>query len=272
MSKLLLGIAIAMPLIGALIRILNVRHLRAKSQLVPPGFESVVDSGTLKKMAEYATQTGQLAIFHDLTAHALIIAALFGGFFGRFDGWISGLPLSPTLQGMLLFILLSWAFAILSLPFGIYGDFVVEQRHGFNRSTKMLFFMDFIKGQLVTSIFMAVVAAVALVIIKWSNHNWWFWVWLFLLVFQILLTLIAPRWLEPLFIKVKPLVNEALDQEIRAMAARASVRVDRVFQVDASRRSSHTNAYFSGFGPVKRVVLYDTLLDKLNPDEKSRSH
>jgi STE24 endopeptidase len=92
-------------------------------------------------------------------------------------------------------------------------------------------------------------------------------VWAFLLAFQLLVTLVAPKWIEPLFIKVKPLEDESLGVDIRAMAARASVRVDRIFQVDASRRSTHTNAYFSGFGPVKRVVLYDTLLDKLDHSE-----
>jgi len=127
--------------------------------------------------------------------------------------------------------------------------------------------MDFVKSQALSGIFIAIVAAVALWLIKWSNQHWWFWVWLFLFVFQIFVALVAPKWIEPLFLKVKPLEDETLGAGIRAMAARASVRVDRIFQVDASRRSSHTNAYFSGFGPVKRVVLYDTLLEKLEPSE-----
>ncbi len=218
-------------------------------------------------MADYTTQLGRLGIFQDVATQAFVVAALFGGLIGTWDQWISHIGGGFLWQGVLYFVLLTLGSALFSLPFDIYRDFVVEQKHGFNRSTKLLFATDFIKGQVLSGVFVAIVAAVALSLIKWSNHSWWLWVWSFLLTFQVFVALVAPKWIEPLFIKVKPLENESLGADIRAMAAQASVRVDRIFQVDASRRSSHTNAYFSGFGPVKRVVLYDTLLEKLEQAE-----
>jgi len=266
-SKLLLIVAIGVPLLGTLIRVLNVWHLRSRSRTVPPGFEAVVDADTMGKMADYATQAGQLAIVHGLTNQAFVIAALFGGLLEYFDARVARVTTSAVTAGVLYFVLLSWVFAVLSLPFAIFSDFVIEQKQGFNRTTKMLFAADFFKGQMLSSLVIAVITACAFTIMKWSNQKWWLWVWLFLLAFQIFVALIAPRFIEPLFVKIRPLEDESLGQDIRAMAARASVRVDRVFQVDASRRSSHTNAYFSGFGPVKRVVLYDTLLEKLDRAE-----
>jgi len=266
-SEIALAIAILVPLLGVSIRFLNFRHLRANRDAVPEGFEAMVDAGTLAKMSDYASQTGRLAIWQDIATQGFVVAALFGGLIGTWDLWIARVTFGPIGRGILYFFLMSLGLSILSLPFDIYRDFVVEQKHGFNRSTKLLFLMDFIKSQALSGFFIAIVAAVALWLIEWSNQHWWFWVWLFLVGFQIFVALIAPNWIEPLFTKVKPLEDENLGAGIRAMAARAQVRVDRIFQVDASRRSSHTNAYFSGFGPVKRVVLYDTLLEKLEPSE-----
>jgi len=258
-----MGVAIGVPLMGAVIRWQNLRYLRANGQRVPKGFEHAFDREMLARAGTYAAQTGTLAILQDLATQALIIAVLFGGPIEWWDHWLSRHLASPTLQGVTHFMLIGFALSLVALPFGYYHDFVIEQRQGFNRSTKWLFLSDFIKGQLLTSTFIAIATTAGLGLIKWSNLLWWFWVWLFLLAFQIFIALIAPRWLEPLFVKVKPLEDENLGGEIRQMAARAAVRVDRVFQVDASRRSNHTNAYFSGFGPVKRVVLFDTLLEKL---------
>jgi STE24 endopeptidase len=164
-------------------------------------------------------------------------------------------------------LVLTWATGLLSLPFDLYENFVVEARHGFNHSTAKLFWLDFVKGKLVSTILIGVVAVVGLNIVKWSGAYWWLCVWGFLLAFQLLITLIAPKVIEPLFVKMTPLTSADLQEQILRLTTKAGVRVDRVYQVDASRRSGHTNAYFSGIGPVKRVVLFDTLLARLTSAE-----
>ncbi len=267
MLTLLFVLAIAVSLLHTAIRALNLRHLRRHGRNIPPGFEAALDADTLGKMTAYGLDRGQLTLYGDLTIEALIIFAVFGGGVEHYDRWISRLAHAQLLQGVLYCLIASWALTLVSLPFDAYGHFVIEQRHGFNRSTTKLYWDDLVKRLILTSVFVSILAASALVIIQWSRQAWWAWVWGFFLMFELLVTFIAPKLIEPLFMKVTPLQDQVLFADIRAMAQSVGIQVGRIFQVDASRRSGHTNAYFAGIGAVKRVVLFDTLLDKLDRGE-----
>ncbi len=262
-SILLLGSAILLPCIEMFIRLMNLRHLKRHGNEVPAGFDRAIDTVTLGKMSAYAGDTGWLALVSNLFLQALIIFAIFAGLLERFDQWTLGFVQSFVLQGVCYFLVISWCSALISLPFGIYRNFVVEQRFGFNRMAAGLFWSDFIKGLLLSSVFILILTSSAFCLVRWSPQFWWFLVWAFFLIFQVTITLIAPTLIEPLFMKTTPLAEQELAADICALAKRTGVKVDRVFQVDASRRSGHTNAYFTGLGPVKRVVLFDTLLQKL---------
>jgi len=265
-TLLIVGLTLTLVLATAL-RLLNLRYTARHAERVPDGFEASIDQVTLKNMSAYAHDTARMSIVSDVWFRSLLIGAVGLGGLPAYDSWIAGLSVSFVWQGTLYVLLLFWAIALLSLPFEVYENFVVEARHGFNHSTAKLFWLDFIKSKAIMTVLLAFIAVIGLNIVKWSGEHWWLLVWAFLFVFQLLITLIAPKFIEPLFVKMTPLQSDELQAKILALTNQVGVRVDRIYQVDASRRSGHTNAYFSGIGPVKRVVLFDTLLARLTSEE-----
>jgi STE24 endopeptidase len=156
---------------------------------------------------------------------------------------------------------------VIGIPFSIYRNFRIENRYGFNTMTPKLWFADLVKGLLIGAVITSVAVLGALWLVTWSPGLWWLWVWLFFLIVSVFLMYISPFVIEPLFFKFEPLSVEGLEDRIRALMEKAGLRVSRVFQVDASRRSRHSNAYFTGIGRVKRIVLFDTLLQQMTQDE-----
>jgi STE24 endopeptidase len=165
------------------------------------------------------------------------------------------------------FLLLSYVSTFLSIPFSLYDTFKIENKYGFNAMTVKLWMLDFLKSLLLSTILIAIVLTVGLWFIQASPDNWWIWVWVFYLIFSLFIMYISPYVIEPLFNKFTPIEDESLAQKIRELLQRVGIKVSRVFKMDESKRSRHTNAYFSGFGKVKRIILYDTLLEKMNQDE-----
>lgn len=133
--------------------------------------------------------------------------------------------------------------------------------------TARLWFTDLLKSLILSTVLGGIVAFCALAIVRYSPSWWWFWVWVFFLLFGIFIMYLSPYVIEPLFFKFEPLRVEGLEDKIRLLMEKAGLRVSRVFQVDASRRSRHSNAYFTGIGKVKRIVLFDTLIDQMSQDE-----
>jgi STE24 endopeptidase len=168
---------------------------------------------------------------------------------------------------MMFFLLLGYAGAVFSVPFDLYSTFKIENKYGFNTSTPRLWLIDFIKSIVISTIIISIVASVGLWLVQVSPHYWWIWVWGFFLIFSIFMIYIAPYVIEPLFNKFSPVNEEGLEDKIKALMRRIKIRVSRVFKMDASKRSRHTNAYFTGIGRVKRIVLYDTLINIMSHDE-----
>jgi len=153
------------------------------------------------------------------------------------------------------------------LTFNLYHQFVVEERFGFNTMTWRLWLSDQIKGLLVSALLFGLLLSGALWLVQAAPHSWWLWVWGFFALFSLFLMYISPYLIEPLFFKFEPLGQPELEERITRIMEKAGLKVSRVFQVDASRRSRHSNAYFTGIGRVKRIVLFDTLLEQLTADE-----
>lgn len=156
---------------------------------------------------------------------------------------------------------------MLALPFDLYTHFKVESRFGFNNMSFKLWCADQVKSLLLATLLFALLGSAAFWLIQAAPQSWWLWVWILMVTFGLLMMLISPYIIEPLFFKFEPLQVEGLEDGIRAMMEKTGLSVSKVLQVDASKRSGHSNAYFTGFGRQKRVVLFDTLLQQLTQQE-----
>jgi STE24 endopeptidase len=234
---------------------------------VPPGFEDYIDESILKNTHAYTIEHSRLSLMESLFSNVLLLVFIFGGLLNAYNSWITSLKLPFVLTGLVFFLLLGYASSILSLPFSIYSTFKIENKYGFNTMTLKLWIADLIKSTLIATILMSLILSVSFWIIQASPDYWWLFVWGFFFVFSLFLMFISPYVIEPLFNKFTPLEGDGLEVKIRGLMEKAGIKVSRVFKIDASKRSHHTNAYFTGIGKVKRIVLFDTLLNKLTQSE-----
>ena len=266
MVLLLVGF-VAVAAASLLLKWINLRHQEREGGEVPPELADVVDADRLRRIADYTRDRARFGIVTAVVRDIAMGVFLFGGLLGVYDRFIAGVSASPVLSGMLFFVGLSLASAVLGIPFALYASFRVEARHGFNRMSPALFWSDWAKGTALSLAFVAALAAAAFWIVGSMPGAWWLFVWALVVVVSLILTYVSPYVIEPLFFKMKPLHVEGLESEVRALAEKAGVHLSRVLEVDASRRSSHSNAYFTGIGPVKRVVLFDTLFGQMKHGE-----
>lgn len=267
MSLSLFVLYIAILCVRYWLTLLNRKYLKVHGQEVPPEFRNVIDPSLLKKITTYTLENSKLGIIESVVSNVILIAFIFGGLLGYYDRWVTSLTGSFVGRGIIFTLAMLYFETIIGLPFSLYRNFKIENRYGFNTMTTRLWVTDLIKSTGITTILSSVVVFVALVIIQASPHWWWLWVWLFLLVFGIFVMYISPTVIEPLFFKFEPVKAEGLEERIRMLMEKAGLRVSRVFQVDASRRSRHSNAYFTGIGRVKRIVLFDTLIEQMSQEE-----
>lgn len=246
---------------------LNYRHLKKHGLEIPAGFEDIIDETTLKRTMAYSIEYTRFGFVVSIFSNIIMVIFLFGGLLDYYNSWIASLGFSAIVSGILFFLLLSYANTIISMPFDLYSTFKIEKKYDFNTQTIGLWITDFIKSLLISTILIGLVLAGAFWLITSSPQWWWLWVWGFFLVFSLFIMYISPYIIEPLFNKYEPLAVEGLEDTIKALMSKAGIRVSRVFQMDASKRSKHTNAYFSGIGKTKRIVLFDTLLEKMAQGE-----
>ncbi|MHC4778505.1 MAG: M48 family metallopeptidase [Planctomycetota bacterium] len=252
---------------GYWLELLNRRHLREHGHEIPPEYESMIDAEVLRRTSDYNFEYSGFGMVTSAVRTALYLAFIFTGLIAVYEGWIGSITSSFVPAGVLYFLGLTTASTLAALPFGIYATFGIENRFGFNKMTKKLFAADAIKHFLVSAIFTGILAGGAFALIEASPGLWWLWVWAFVLAFQIGVMFIAPFLMGALFFKFEPLKVEGLEERIRSMMEKAGFRLKGVFQIDASRRTSHSNAFFMGLGRSKRIALFDTLLDQMTPEE-----
>jgi STE24 endopeptidase len=253
--------------VGHWLTYLNLIHLRTHGDTVPPEFKETIDPALMKKMSAYTVETSRLGSVESMINSMVLLIFLFGGLLGVYDRWISSLSGSFVVAGALFALVLIGAETLLDAPFSLYRNFKIEGRYGFNAMTLKLWAADLAKSLVISAVLGTMVTATVLSIVQASPAWWWLWVWAFLLVFGIFMMYVSPYLIEPLFFKFEPVESEGLDLKIRKLMERAGLKVSRVFQVDASRRSRHSNAYFTGIGKVKRIVLFDTLVEQMSHEE-----
>jgi len=243
---------------------LNLSHLRRVGHLVPPVLAGQVDAARLAQMNAYTVARSRFGLLQSALSTLALGAFLFSGGLGAYDALVSRLCPSFVAQGVVFVLGLTLTSSLLSIPFQLYSDFRLEARFGFNRQTAGLWWSDWLKSTLISLLLVAALAAGALFLVQAAPHSWWFWVSALISSVSLLLTFLSPYLIEPLFNRMEPVDQAGLSDGIRALTERAGVHVGRVLKVDASRRSSHSNAYFTGFGREKRVVLFDTLLAQMS--------
>ena len=241
--------------------------MKRRGSSVPPEFEGKIDEGFLKKAQGYEIEKSRFEIVSSLFSSIVLIVFLFGGFLNSYNSWIASLTLSFIVSGWLFFLLLSYAEDILSMPFSLYNTFKIENRYGFNTMTVKLWISDFLKSLVISTTLASLLLFSAFYLIQWNQDYWWLWVWCFVFAYSMFVMYISPYVIEPLFNKFTPVEDESLKERIVRLAEKVGIRASKILQIDASKRSRHTNAYFTGIGRTKRIILYDTLLHDMNHDE-----
>lgn len=254
-------------LFGLALSRLNLAHQKRYSRQIPPEFNGKLDADLLQQSINYSSAKTLLAMISSIFHAALLALFVFGPWLAVYDRWISEISNSFVLHGALFFLGLLMADFILDVPFDFIRTFILETRFGFNTTSPRLWWTDRIKSAGIWIILAALLALGSLSLIQASPNLWWLWVWLFTVLAMVFVLILSPLLIEPLFHRFEAIDHPELEQGIRALCRQAGVRAGRIFKVDASRRTLHANAYFSGVGRQKRIVLFDTLLRQLNPGE-----
>jgi STE24 endopeptidase len=275
MNPVVLSLAFSAAILGSLLvkfwlATRQMRHIAAHRAAVPAAFAGTVPLEAHQKAADYSLAKLRFGIVNDAFGSAVLIGwTLLGGLHALDDALLA--TVAPHWGAMAYQLVLVGAFvligAVLDLPFGLYGTFRLEQRFGFNKTTPALYAADLAKSTLLAIVIGGPLLALVLWIMHATGAHWWFWAWAALSAFQLLAMVIYPTLIAPLFNKFEPLSDEALTARVQALMARCGFRAKGFFVMDGSRRSAHANAYFTGFGAGKRVVFFDTLLQRLSGDE-----
>lgn len=244
--------------------ILNIKHIKHK---LPEEFEGYYDQDRYQKSQEYTkekTRFNQVTESFDLF---IFLAFWFLGGFNWLDTLLRQLDLSNILTGILFIGTLGVIKFLLNLPFSIYSTFVIEEKYDFNKTTWKTFILDIIKGAFLSIILGVPLLAGILAIFQYLGDSAWLVGWATVTVFTLIIQYVAPRWIMPMFNKFNPLSKNELYDKIKAYFNSVDYSVSGVYVMDGSRRSKKSNAFFTGFGKNKRIVLFDTLIDNHSNEE-----
>ncbi|MEQ1913890.1 MAG: M48 family metallopeptidase [Sideroxydans sp.] len=245
----------------------QLQHVAENRAEVPRAFLEQISIGAHHKAADY---TSTLVRFSALTVFidtALLLIFTVGGGIQYLSDFTSTLFSSTLLQGALVIVLVLVLQSLLEMPFDLYRTFNIEARFGFNKMTLKLYVLDAVKGVLLGAVLGLPLLFGVLWLMQSMGDLWWLYVWGVWVTFNLLLLFIFPTYIAPLFNKFEPLQDEAQKSRIEALLARCGFESSGLFVMDGSKRSSHGNAYFTGFGKSKRIVFFDTLLQRLSPSE-----
>ncbi|MBP5986319.1 MAG: M48 family metallopeptidase [Azonexus sp.] len=248
------------------LKIRHIRHIGAHRAAVPADFAATIALADHQKAADYTIDRVKSVLFAIVSEGVVLLAFTLGGGLAalhsfwapRLDGLAYGLAMIFSVMGIS---------GLIDLPLSLYRQFVIEARHGFNRMTLGLFFSDLVKQTLLGIAVGAPVILAVLWLMGAMGSLWWLYVWLFWSAFNLLAMFVYPTWIAPLFNKFSPLEDGEMKRCIEALLTRCGFRSSGLFVMDGSKRSSHGNAYFTGFGNNKRIVFFDTLLNRLAPPE-----
>lgn len=234
---------------------------------LPEEFKGVYDVDTYRKSQEYSKVTTRFGIITSVFNLAVLLVFWFAGGFDVLDQWVRGFGWNPIWTGLAYVGILMFLRSIIGLPFSIYQTFVIEERFGFNKTTVKTFILDMVKGTLLGIVLGGPLLAGVLAFFQYGGPWAWVYAWAVVTGFTLLLQYVAPRWIMPLFNKFEPLEDGELKEAILDLADRINFPLQGVYVMDGSKRSSKSNAFFTGFGKNKRIALFDTLIENHSVSE-----
>ncbi len=262
---------LTMLLISTLMRLYlsqrQIDHVKKHRAKVPDSFADKITQEDHQKAADYTTakvKFGRLPLFYEIV---LLLMWTLGGGLQWLDTNVITLGLDPILTGITVILAFTFISSLLDLPFSLYNTFVIEEKFGFNRTTIKTFIIDLLKGSLLGLAIGVPLLYVILWLMQQTGEQWWIYTWLVISGFSLFMMWVYPTWIAPIFNKFEPLEEGETLNRITSLLERCGFNSNGIFVIDGSKRSSHGNAYFSGFGRNKRIVFFDTLLKMLSDDE-----
>ena len=245
----------------------QIRHVAQHRDAVPAAFARNITLAAHQKAADYTVTKARFGLLELALGAAVLLGwTLLGGLHALNQallGWLG----AGMVQQLALLAAFAMIGGLIDLPFTLYQTFVIEERFGFNKITLKLWLADLAKSTVIGALIGLPIAALILWLMGAAGRFWWLWAWAVWMGFNLLLMVLYPTLIAPLFNKFKPLEDESVKSRVTALMQRCGFAAKGLFVMDGSKRSAHANAYFTGFGASKRVVFYDTLLAKLSPGE-----
>jgi STE24 endopeptidase len=246
----------------------QIAYVQKNRAAVPSAFSENITLEAHQKAADYSTAKTKLGLTEVIVQALLLLGFTVGGGLQLLDTfWQNFIQNHEIILGAVVICSAMLVSAAIDIPFEFYKTFTVDEKFGFNKMTKAMFFSDLVKHSLVGLALGLPILFVALWLMQGTGNYWWFYLWVVWSVFNILMLAVYPTFIAPLFNKFTPLSDESLKNRIEVLLTKCGFKSQGLFVMDGSARSSHGNAYFTGFGSSKRVVFFDTLLNRLNTDE-----
>ncbi len=234
---------------------------------LPAELIGIYDAEKYRKQHNYRKANYGFGVLSDTFSFVVMLVFLMAGGFALVNGWVMNWSQNSIIQSLLFFAIIGLGSSIIGIPFSIYGTFVIEERFGFNKTTPKTFVLDLIKSTLVSALIGGPLLAVIMWIYAVAGSYFWLYSWMVSSAFMIFMTMFYTSLILPLFNKQTPLEDGELREAIEKFSQKAGFKLDNVFVMDGSKRSTKANAFFSGLGAKKRIVLYDTLVNDLQIDE-----
>lgn len=254
-------------LVKVVLLLLNMQYVQSNFNEVPAEFQEVIDIKDHQKAQNYTVSKNKMSIFSIILHSTILMLWLGTGVLETLNSWTSQFSTSPITQGVIFIFIFSLINSIVSIPESLYSTFVLEEKYGFNKTTPKIFMIDLLK-QFFVSIIIGVPFLYLILFLLYSlGQFWWFYTWGAIIAFQFIIIWAYPKFIAPLFNKFTKLEDDDLKSAISNLSQKTDIKFQDYFVMNASIRSAHGNAYFTGFGNNKRIVFFDTLLKTLSTTE-----
>lgn len=263
-SQLYISLLLLQTAVTLGIDTLNIRQARSRSSAIPPQFKDLIDSASYSKSVAYTLEKNRLSMLETAVSSLTLLSMVTSGVLGSLDSFIARMELSPYLHGVICIFSVGAILGSIELPLKLYRIFSIEERYGFNTMSLTQWINDLVKGTVLNLVLLTPLIIGVLWFMEVSGSLWWLYAFCFVAAFQLLLMFIFPVFIAPIFNKFSPLPPGDLHTSINALADRLAFKCAGILVMDGSRRSAHANAYFTGFGKNRRIVLFDTLLENLS--------